>query len=101
MSKKVYESIAAGLRDAIAIAHGEADPSTYRVYIPAEIDTRAIRDTLKMTQKQFASHYHIPVATLRDWEQGRRIPDAPARALIKAIREEPIVVRRALARSAA
>ena len=101
MSKKIYEDIAAGLRDAITIVRGEADPSTYRVHIPAEIDTRAIRDALKLTQKQFALHYHIPVATLRDWEQGRRVPDAPARALIKAIREEPVMVRRALSRSAA
>ena len=63
--------------------------------------TRAIRAKLKLTQKQFSVRYHIPLATLRDWEQGRRVPDAPARALIKAIREEPAAVRRALARSAA
>ena len=101
MSKKAYDQIAAGLRDAIAIARGEADPSTYRVRIPVEINTHAIREKLKLTQKQFSERYHIPLATLRDWEQGRRVPDAPARALIAAIREEPDVVRRALARSAA
>jgi putative transcriptional regulator len=38
---------------------------------------------------------------LRDWEQGRRVPDAPARALIAAIRAEPEVIRRALKRTAA
>jgi putative transcriptional regulator len=101
MSKKAYDQIAAGLRDAIAIVRGEADPSTYRVHIPAAIDTRAIREKLELTPKQFAERYHIPLATLRDWEQGRRVPDAPARALIAAIREEPDAVRRALARSAA
>jgi putative transcriptional regulator len=90
-----------GLEEAIAIMRGEADPSTYRVHIPPAIDTRAIRKTLKLTQREFAARYHIPVATLRDWEQGRRVPDAPARALIAAIREEPEVVRRALKRAAA
>ena len=79
----------------------ETDRSKYRVHIPAAIDTRVIRKKLKLTQKEFATRYHIPVATLRDWEQGRRVPDAPARALIAAIRAEPEVVRRALKRTAA
>jgi putative transcriptional regulator len=87
--------------EALAIARGEADPSTYRVHIPPAIDTRAIRETLKLTQQQFATRYHISVATLRDWEQGRRLPDAPARALIAAIREEPDVIRCALKRAVA
>lgn len=98
---KLGKRLIAAAEEALAIARGKADPSTYRVHIPAEIDTRAIRTKLKLTQKQFSERYHIPLATLRDWEQGRRVPDAPARALIKAIREEPVVVRRALARSAA
>jgi putative transcriptional regulator len=90
-----------GLEQAGAFMRGEADPSAYRVHIPADIDTRAIRAKLKLTQKQFSERFHIPLATLRDWEQGRRVPDAPAKALIRAIREEPAAVRRALARSAA
>lgn len=98
---KLGKRLIAAAEEALAIARGEADPSTYRVHIPAAIDTRAIRRTLKLTQKAFAARYHIPVATLRDWEQGRRMPDAPARALIAAIREEPDAVRRALKRSAA
>ena len=98
---KLGKRLIAAAEEALAIVRGEADPSTYRLHIPAEIDTRAIRAKLKLTQKQFSERYHIPLATLRDWEQGRRVPDAPARALIKAIREEPAAVRRALARSAA
>ena len=98
---KLGKRLIAAAEEALAIARGEADPSTYRVHIPPAIDTRAIRETLKLTQKAFAARYHIPVATLRDWEQGRRVPDAPARALIAAIREEPDAVRRALKRSVA
>jgi putative transcriptional regulator len=106
MKKKVAEkSLGArmieGMEEAVAFMRGDADPSTYRVHIPATIDTRTIRKKLKLTQQQFAARYHIPVATLRDWEQGRRVPDAPARALIAAIREEPDAVRRALKRAAA
>jgi putative transcriptional regulator len=103
--KKIGRSLGAriveGMVEAVAIMRGEAHPPTYRVHIPADIDTRAIRAKLKLTQKQFSERFHIPLATLRDWEQGRRVPDAPARALILAIREEPAAVRRALARSAA
>jgi DNA-binding transcriptional regulator YiaG len=101
MSRKAYEQIAEGLREADALVRDEADRSKYRVHLPAAIDTRAIRKKLKLTQREFATRYHIPVATLRDWEQGRRVPDAPARALIAAIREEPEAVRRALKRAAA
>lgn len=101
MARKAYQQIAKGLREAVAFVRGEADRSKYRVHIPAAIDTRAIRKKLKLTQQEFAERYHIPVATLRDWEQGRRVPDAPARALIAAIREEPEIVRRALKRTAA
>ena len=103
--KKIGRSLGArmveGMEQAVAIMRGEAHPSTYRLHVPADIDTRAIRAKLKLTQKQFSERFHIPLATLRDWEQGRRVPDAPARALIQAIREEPAAVRRALARSAA
>jgi putative transcriptional regulator len=98
---KLGKRLIKAAEEALAIARGEADPSTYRVHSPPAIDTRAIRKKLKLTQQQFAARYHIPVATLRDWEQGRRVPDAPARALIAAIREEPDVLRRALKRAAA
>ena len=50
------------------------------------------------TQAQFADAYHIPVATLRDWEQGRRQPDAPARALLTIIAADPQAVERMLVR---
>jgi putative transcriptional regulator len=99
--KSLGARIIEGMEEAVAIMRGEADPRTYRVHIPAAIDTAAIRKRLKLTQKEFAARYRIPVATLRDWEQGRRVPDAPARALIAAIREEPEAVRRALKRAAA
>lgn len=60
-------------------------------------DVAAIRDRLGLTQEQFARTFGIPVGTLRDWEQRRKEPDAPARALLRVIEREPEAVRRALA----
>jgi putative transcriptional regulator len=57
---------------------------------------RVIRRALHLTQEEFAARYHIPVGTLRDWEQGRAEPDQPARAYLRAIAGDPEAVRRAL-----
>jgi putative transcriptional regulator len=54
-----------------------------------------------MTQRQFAEAFHLPITTLRDWEQRRSTPDAPARALLLAIERDPEVMRRLLADRAA
>jgi putative transcriptional regulator len=97
MSKSAFDKIAAGLTDAVAIARGEADPSSYVVHIPAEIDVKAIRGKLGMTQAAFAKTYGLPAANIRDWEQGRRMPDQSARVLLKVIAAEPEAVARALA----
>jgi putative transcriptional regulator len=51
-----------------------------------------LRESLGMTQEAFAAAYRIPVGTLRDWEQGRKRPDAPARAYLMVIARNPKVV---------
>ena len=55
-----------------------------------------IRRALKLSQEEFAARFHIPVGTLRDWEQGRKEPDAAARAYLRVIARDPEAVRRAL-----
>jgi putative transcriptional regulator len=82
--------------EARAIARGEADPSTYRVYVPADVDVKAIRQRMKMTQAQFSARYGFPLGTLRDWEQGKGKPDTSARVLLLVISKEPEAVERAL-----
>jgi putative transcriptional regulator len=57
---------------------------------------KTLRRALGMTQEEFASRYHIPLGTLRDWEQGRSAPDQPARAYLKAIAGDPAAVLHAL-----
>jgi putative transcriptional regulator len=58
---------------------------------------RMMRRRLKLTQTAFAARFQVPVGTLRDWEQGRREPDAPALALLRIIEAEPDAALRALA----
>ncbi|MBV8924576.1 MAG: helix-turn-helix domain-containing protein [Bradyrhizobium sp.] len=62
---------------------------------------KVLRQRLGMTQVEFADAFHLPITTLRDWEQHRSTPDAPARALLLAIERDPEVMRRLLADKAA
>jgi putative transcriptional regulator len=62
---------------------------------------KVLRQRLGMTQAEFAQAFHLPITTLRDWEQRRSTPDAPARALLLAIERDPEVMRRLLADRAA
>jgi putative transcriptional regulator len=66
-----------------------------RVAIP---DVKAIRRSLRMSQHRFAAAYRIPLPTLKNWEQGRRHPDAPAAAYLLAIKRRPKEIMEAVAR---
>ena len=57
---------------------------------------KIIRRALGVTQEEFAARYHIPLGTLRDWEQGRAAPDQPARAYLMVIACDPDWVQYAL-----
>ena len=96
MSRKVADGILRGLKEAIAFAEGTADMSLYRVHIPPEIDVRAIRGRLGLTQQQFAVRFGFNINTLRHWEQGRRVPEGPTRAYLIVIDREPEAVQKAL-----
>ena len=96
MTTKVVDRIAAGLRDAAAFVEGTADLSRYRVHVPADIDVRAIRRSLKMTQEEFAGTFGFPLSTLRDWEQGRGRPETSARAYLLVISRDAKAVADAL-----
>ncbi len=94
---KAGSRIVQGAREALAYARGEADVSLFGVHhIPTEIDVRAIRKKLGLTQQSFASRYSFSVARVRDWEQGRSRPDGALRAYLLVIAQEPEAVERAL-----
>ncbi len=59
-------------------------------------DLTALRRRLHLSQGAFATLFGIPLATIKDWEQGRRRPDAPARAYLRVIAKNPKAVRSAL-----
>jgi len=66
------------------------------VHVPQEIDVRAIRAKLKMTQEDFARQFGFSINTLRHWEQGKRIPEGPTRAYLLVIDRAPKAVTKAL-----
>jgi putative transcriptional regulator len=91
---KFGDDLITGLTEAAEFARG-ATP-TARVTVVEVPDVRAIRRELHMSQHEFANAYRIPLSTLKNWEQGRRAPDAPAAAYLQAIARRPQVIREAL-----
>ena len=81
-----------------ALADPDAQPLTPERLAPMERlpQVKVIRRALKMSQEDFALRFQIPLGTLRDWEQGRKEPDAAARAYIKVIGRNPVAVTEAL-----
>ena len=91
---KFAKDLIEGMTEAVAHADGKKAGAT--VHVVDVPDVRAIRRQLHMSQHEFANAYRIPLATLRNWEQGRRAPDAPAAAYLQAISRKPQVIRDAL-----
>lgn len=97
MRKKMTagQEIIASAKQALAFAAGEDNGCV--VHIPEEIDVRAIREKVDMSQSEFARYFGFSKRTLEHWEHGRRVPTGPARAFLMVIAREPEAVRRALA----
>jgi putative transcriptional regulator len=93
---KLGKKLIAAANEGIAIARGEASAESYRLHVPAEIDVKAMRRKLGMTQKSFAVRYGLTLARVQDWEQGRSAPEGAVRAYLRVIEREPEAVERAL-----
>lgn len=91
---KFGKDLIEGLTEAVEFARG--NKGSAREHIVEVLDVRAIRRQLHMSQHEFADAYRIPLATLKNWEQRRRAPDAPAAAYLQAIARSPQVIREAL-----
>ena len=95
------------MNDDEAMAAALADPDAQPLSVEGLARMRrvsrvkALRQRLGMTEAQFAEAFHLPITTLRDWEQRRTAPDARARALLLAIERDPEVMRRLLSDQAA
>jgi putative transcriptional regulator len=64
------------------------------------VNVKKLRERLGLTQEAFAATYRIPIGTLRDWEQRRKLPDAPARAYLTVIARNPEAVASLLTKAA-
>ena len=80
------------LSEAADFVEGKTEAA--RVHTVETPDVRAIRRGLHMSQQRFSETYRIPLPTLRNWEQGRRAPDAPAVAYLQVIAREPKTILR-------
>lgn len=78
-----FESIKKGAEEALAWNQGKKTGARVREY--TAIDVADIRKKTNMTQKQFSESFQIPLSTLRQWEQGKRLPQGPAQTLLKII----------------
>lgn len=92
------ERLISSAKEAAAIAAGERVAA--RVVEVDEIDVAAIRRRLNLSQAAFAHRFGLAAATVRDWEQKRRVPDRIARNLLLVIDHAPETVERALERRA-
>jgi putative transcriptional regulator len=94
---RAADKIMRGLREAAAHARGAKVPGL-RMHIPEEIDVYAIRRKTGLSQAAFSSRIGVSSGTLRNWEQGRRTPDGPARVLLSLLAHNPRIVEETLAR---
>ncbi|EOV8147292.1 NadS family protein [Cronobacter dublinensis] len=95
MDKALFEQLTASMRQMNEIDEGSREPS--RTFTIDALKIKEIRQASGLSQTKFASLIAVSVDTLRNWEQGRRSPTGPARALLRAIARDPQHVILALA----
>jgi putative transcriptional regulator len=95
MNAKDFEKLLKGVREAGEIVRGERAPARETVVDSAMV--KDLRKSLRLSQPKFAALLTVDVGTLRNWEQGRREPHGSAKALLRAIRNDPRNVLKALA----
>ena len=95
MDAREFAKLLKGVKEAGEIVRGERKPA--RETAVDAIMIKDLRKSLKLSQSQFAALLTVDLGTLRNWEQGRREPQGPAKALLRAIRKDPRNVLKALA----
>lgn len=99
MKKDDFDALMRSMEETAAWLGGE-DVPCFRVHFPPGGDVAAIRRKTGLNQTAFARQIGVPVATLRNWEQGRRCPDGPARVLLALLDRDPGIVARTLSKAA-
>ncbi|KGE67011.1 MULTISPECIES: DNA-binding transcriptional regulator [Pseudomonas] len=92
---KFFDELMESVQQMDEIVRGERQPS--REFIVDALQAKQIRKATGLTQAKFAAMIDVQIGTLRNWEQGRREPTGPAKALLRAIYNDPVHVLNALA----
>ena len=95
MDKELFADLLASLKEMQEIRAGKRRPGRVTVIEP-KLDVKAAREKTGLSQADFARILQVSKGTLLNWEQGRRAPTGPARALLKAVANDPVHVLRAL-----
>ena len=95
---RAFDAMSEDARHRAAVADPDALPATEAQLARARrVPTvRALRKKLNLTQEQFSARFHLPLGTVRDWEQGAHRPDKAAQVLLTVIAKDPEAVARAL-----
>jgi len=96
MKDAEFRELLTSIKQAGKIRLGKLKPARVTTFRPA--DVKSVREKLKASQAEFALMIGVSVATLRNWEQGRRTPDGPALALLRVAARNPRAVAEALYR---
>jgi putative transcriptional regulator len=94
MKDAAFKELLTSVRQAGRIRRGTLRASRVTTFRPA--DVKAVRARLGKSQTEFALMIGVSVATLRNWEQGRRVPEGPALALLRVAERNPRAVSSAL-----
>jgi putative transcriptional regulator len=92
--KTQFEQMMDGLNDVEAFLAGKQEG--FKAHVPEEVDVKAIRNRLGMTQAKFSNTFGFSLDAIKHWEGGRRTPEAPARTLLTVIDKNPTAVLTAL-----
>ena len=95
---RAFDAMSEEERHQAALSDLDAPPATEAQLARARrVPTlRALRKKLNLTQEEFAARFHLPLGTIRDWEQGAHRPDKAAQVLLTVIARDPDAVARAL-----
>jgi len=94
MNDEDFNKLVESVNQMGAIMRG--DKIAHRRTTLSKIDVRSLRDRLSLTQSEFSAMIGVSVRTLQNWEQGRREPEGPAKALLRVVEREPKAVLNAL-----
>jgi putative transcriptional regulator len=94
MNDKDFQKLVESVKQMGSIMRGGNVP--HRRTVLSTIDVRSLRNRLGLTQHEFSGMIGVSIKTLQNWEQGRREPEGPAKALLRVVEKEPQAVMNAL-----